>query len=152
MKFNDEQFLTPTDTQISIEAWLRDTTNILSPNSLGEYRFGFVPINPHDYFRVEELVDSALRRASHHRNIGMEDKTQSNGVLICNQLFAPKLNREFEYEGQIARCDDPVSLNLHLRDDRYGNIYLQCSYCDFYEMPEREVVEPPEGYDINDDF
>ena len=50
------------------------------------------------------------------------------------------------------RCDDPVSLNLHLRDDRYGNIYLQCSYCDFYEMPEREEEVLPEGYDPDDDF
>ena len=63
----------------------------LSPNSLGEYRFGFVPVNPHDYFRVEELVAlCSYARASHHRNIDMEDKTQSNGCAYLQSTVCPE--------------------------------------------------------------
>ena len=149
---NTETFLTPIDTQISIEAWLNTADNIESPNRYGDYEFEFTPVNSFDYFRVEELVHSSLMRAERHRCIDMKDMTTRNGVLFCSQLFAPKLNRTFEYPGQINHSNDPVSLNLHLRDDKHGNIYLQCDYMDFYEEPERIVEALPDDYDPDDDF
>ena len=90
-------------------------------------------------------------RAGLHRNIDMAEKTSNDGrSLMCSQLHPPKLNREFEYTGQME--GKPVSLNLHLRDDKHGNIYLQCDYVDFYEEEEREEEVLPEGYDPDDDF
>ena len=153
MKTYQETFLSPIETQISVEGWLTSTRNIDHPNMYGNYVFEFVTLNPHDHFRIEELVHSSLMRAGHFRNIEMTDMTTDDGkAWKVNQLFTPKLNREFEYPGQMEHSNDPVSLNLHLRDDKHGNIYLQCSYLDFYEQPEREIVEPPPGYDPDDDF
>lgn len=133
----NETILTPIETEIRIEAWIQDAKYLTTPNRYGEYEFTFTPQVNHDYGRIKETVNTALRNVemfSYNGSFSREvkDCTETRfGTFKCSQLFAPKLNKEVR--DPMEAINKQVSLKLHLRDAIDGSIYLQCEYMDFYQ-------------------
>ena len=151
------QFLSPTKTNIRIQAWLCDTRFLQEPNPYGEYKFSFQPCTMEDEHRLFEHVENAKMTVE----IGLgpyadlmptTDVELSNGLPYCNQLFASKLNTEVPFEEWLGNKE--ASLNLYLRNDPKGKIYLQCSYVDV--MDPYQGIQPkqfgPEEFDPNADY
>ena len=136
-KLHKETILNPIETEIRIEAWIQDAKYLTTPNRYGEYEFTFTPQVNHDYGRIKETVNTALRNVemlSYNGSFSREvkDCTETRfGTFKCSQLFAPKLNKEVR--DPMEAINKQVSLKLHLRDAVDGSIYLQCEYMDFYQ-------------------
>lgn len=137
-----ETILTPKDTEIRCEAWIIDADYALKPNRYNEYELTFQPYNQHDYGRIKEVVNTALRDVDYYSpEMAATDATETNdGYFKCSQLFLPKVNKELFYP-EMELLNKQVSLKLHLRDDPVGKVYLQCSYIDLYEEDTRTQFE-----------
>lgn len=152
---DQETVFTPYETELRIEARLRDTEYIDRPNTLGLYEFTFDMLDSIDYIKVENYVDELLSAWDRKkgRQIGPNEwETATNkvfndqGSCIVSQYFAPKLPPSVD--GHV-RPDDPyfaqklsgetVSLTLFFKDDPGGNLYCQCSFVDAYERDEECV-------------
>ena len=113
-------------------------------NGYGEHIFEFNPATPHDWYMLEDALDSAIRMVEQRkpdwsRKIAKQKCMDQKGFYNCNQLFSPKVNLS---EEQIRLTQDPyASLTLHFRDDHDGDIYLQCEYLDFMD-PTNGIDEP----------
>ena len=143
MNYYHETILNPQETTIHVEAFLEDTDYILDPNPYGEYQFSFVQYDSTAELQLEEMVEKALRDIELRSN-QMSDKEPRSGIInrkgqfFCNQLFKPRLNEDIQYPMQLYRR--VANLNLHLRDDPTGLIYLQASYVDL--IPQDVPSEP----------
>ena len=143
---NVGQFLDPQDTNIRIQAFLCDTKFLQEPNPYGEYKFSFQPCTMEDEHRLFEHIEKAkmtveLGLGAYADLMPSTDVELPNGLPYCNQLFASKLNTEVPFEEWLGNKE--ASLNLYLRNDPKGKIYLQCSYVD--------VMEPFYGWKEQDE-
>jgi len=137
--YTEETLLTPLETSFSIEAYLYETTFIQTKNGYAECVFSFIGKTPGDYARLEEALHSAIteverKKSPYSRKVATERCKQpgQKDVYYCSQLFLPKVNLEFNNPSELHLKE--ASLELHFRDDPDGDIYLQCSYVDIYDI------------------
>ena len=133
---NTGQYLSPVDTNIRIQAFLCDTRFLQIANPYGEFRFSFQPCSMEDEHRLFETIEKSkstveLGLGPYADLVPTTDVELPNGLPYCNQLFASKLNTEVPFEEWLGNKE--ASLNLYLRNDPKGKIYLQCSYVDIME-------------------
>ena len=134
---NYKPILTPTNTGLSIQAWLYDTTNIVNPNRYGEFEFSFVPCTVQDHYRLTEAIEQAVWKTE-ERNwddpiieiTPRPDCLDAKKNFRCSQLFAPKLNIDADDALLYHQGELEASLKLHLRDGPDGTVFLQCEYGD----------------------
>ena len=138
---NDGTLLSPLETEWRCEAWLLDTSYLQHWNRWDEYEFSFCPQTMYDNQRLFEHIDNARSlvemrkdRYSSKQKTADTSSYERKGSLFCSQLFMPKLNIQLPHgdylDGKL------VSLAGHIRDAADGRLYLQCSYCDVYEVDE----------------
>lgn len=156
-----EPKLNPYETQVVIEAFLRDYKFIAKPNYEGDYRFTFIPATASDFHRLAEKGEEALKTLMMSMKV-WEPEPRPNYELKTGEFFAqqpegsfaPKLNVAPE---QLDLVNEPVSLKLHFHDDYQGKVFLSCDYVDVYLMSMDERMEAHqarmnEGSTPADDF
>ena len=155
---NQESVFTPTETELRVEARLRDTEYIDRPNTFGLYEFTFDLIDSIDYIKVENYVDELLSEwdRKHGWQTGEDEwRTATNkvfnsqGSCVVSQYFAPKLPLSDDPYFANKLSGQTVSLTLYFKDDPGGNLYCQCSYVDPYEH-QREDMESDVVVDDDD--
>ena len=146
---NGKPILSPLDTELRIQARIRESDYLLKPNTNHEYILGFFPFTSYDAQRLDSKIEEVLSHWERSKGF-MIDKTPYHNILdkydmyVCNQLFAPKVNHieDTDYYGASLGWEARIAdLSLHFRDAPDGQIYLQCSYCDLYEKEEKPVIE-----------
>jgi hypothetical protein len=137
--YEEETLLTPHETSFNIDVYLYDTTFIQSKNGYAECVFSFYPKTDYDDRTLSEALHQAiteveLKKSPYSRKVAQQRCKQpgQKDVYYCSQLFLPKVNVEFENPSELHLRE--ASLELHLRDDPDGDIYLQCSYVDIYDI------------------
>jgi hypothetical protein len=143
----EHTILTPTDTRISVEGWLQDTTYLLDTDKDDVYSFSFQPLTSTDHQRLFEAIERAvmiieMNKDPYSKKVAKACCEDKYGLPYCSQLFKPKLNVDVEHPDLLY--GKQVSLNLHFRDDPMGNVYLQGDYVDVYEGW-NETPTPPSG-------
>jgi len=155
---DQETVFKPYETELRIEARLRDTEYIDRPNTFGLYEFTFDMLDSIDYIKVENYVDELLSEWDRKkgRQIGVDEwETATNkvfnsqGSCVVSQYFAPKLPLSDDPHFAAKLSGETVSLTLFFKDDPGGNLYCQCSFVDAYERDEERVDLGPVD---DDDF
>lgn len=142
--YKEETILEPTSTRFNIDAYITDASYINALNRNGEFVLEFQPYSTTDHQMLLERCESAkatvMMGMSPYSNkkpkLCIENKY---GVPFTSQLFAPKVNEEFEHADMLRGRQ--ASLTVHLRDAVDGTIYLQLEYLDLYEPIASEVIE-----------
>ena len=132
----EETILTPRDTKLKIECFLDDCQFIQSMNREGLYSFSFFALTMNGHQQLCEQVERAvmtveLGKGYDSRKVAQPKVENRQGGFYVSQMFLPKLNVEIDHPSQLYQKQ--ADLSLHLRDDPTGNIFLQCSWVDFFE-------------------
>ncbi len=135
----EETILTPVSSEFRIEGLLWDVENLLTPDYGGLYTFTFQPMSYIDQQQLLEHAEQCLARcrmeagssSTRDFRLNVEDR---KGMPVVSQLYAPKLNVELDhwslYHGRNA------TIQLFLRDDSAGEIFLNAGYVDLDEPTE----------------
>ena len=142
--YTEQTLLNPRLTEIRMEGWLIDTTNIQTPNRYGEFSFSFQPQTTTDLQRLYEVLEGAkttiLMDCGRHSNKTPVSKVEDKfGHLVCSQLFQPKVNLDFYHPDELMGRE--ATFALHLRDNPQGDIFLQGDYVDVFS-PTNGIDEP----------
>ena len=105
----EETILSPEETRFEVEVKITDMKHLYEKNGYGEFIFEFNPATPHDWYILEDAVDSAIRMVEQRkpdwsRKVAAQKCMNRKGFYNCNQLFQPKVNLS---EEQIQWCQNP---------------------------------------------
>tara|TARA_R110002012_G_scaffold316374_1_gene531257 strand:+ start:165 stop:677 length:513 start_codon:yes stop_codon:yes gene_type:complete len=149
---NEETLLVPHEDEISIDVFLDDVRCLQHLNQFNEYYFTFIVATPVEGIRLEEAMDSCVTKVMRRKDYLSSKEAvkcfKKNKRYYCSQLYLPKLTGAPERIEELR--GNQATLKLHFRDDPQGNIYLQCGYCDVYDVD--NGAEPVGVDDPNGDF
>ena len=153
----EQTYLNPTETTITVDGHLQDVENILTMNGYAEYYFTFNPLTMRDDQVLMEHLEQGKKmlnelKPSWSNKVPKLQHIDRKKQIVCNQLFQPSVNLHVddpsELYGRVA------TITLHLRDDPTGSIYLNASYVNVHPQPEpqKTMMGFVNGGDVLEEF
>ena len=136
-------YLNPDQTSITIDGWLQDTDNIQIMNGYLEFEFTFNPKTMWDDQMLMEHLEEGKKMLNYLKPRWSRKEPKLHHLdkkkqIVCNQLFAPKLNIQVDNPEELI--NRTATITLHLRDDPMGEIYLNASYVNVHPKGEPKTT------------
>lgn len=141
-----EQILNASNSTFRMRAYIGDTKYLDETDRDEQYYFTFYPATNWDYSRLDDSAELAVQKVKEHSSRYNQDAFNFEAKYIkgqeryVSQFFAPKVTTDRQENPEHLR-GTPCELTMFWKDDKFGGVYLNCSYLEF-EDTKNGITEP----------